>query len=371
MSRLRVAIVAPSLDFLGGQAVQARRLIDAWRDDPEVDAWLVPHNPIPPGFLSHARKVKYLRTIVTELTYIPLIFREIARADVVHVFSAAYTSFLLAPLPALLAAKLLKRPAILNYRSGQGPDHLKRSRLARRVIAHTDCTIVPSAFLVDVFASFGLQARAVPNLLDLERFQYRRRTRPGPRIISVRNFEPLYDIACTLRAFQIVQQRRPDASLTLVGGGSGDAALRALARELQLTQVNFAGRVKPDEMPPWYAGHDIYIQSPRIDNAPTSVLEAYASGLPVVSTDAGGVPAILTHGEHGLLAPVGDHQALAAHILRLLDEPELAVRLADQARATCSRHAWPSVRSEWLRTYHGLVSSQAVAVGNSPALREL
>lgn len=370
MSRLRVAIVAPSLDFLGGQAVQASRLIDAWHNDPDVDAWLVPHNPVPPGFLSQARKVKYLRTIVTELTFLPLIFREIARADVVHVFSAAYTSFLLAPLPALLTARLLKRPAILNYRSGQGPDHLKRSRLARRVIAKADCTIVPSGFLVDVFATFGVQAKAVPNLLDLERFQYRRRTRLDPRMISVRNFEPLYDVACTLRAFELVQRRRPDASLTLVGGGSQEGTLRALARDLQLKQVSFAGRVKPDDMPRWYAGHDIYVQSPRIDNAPTSVLEAYASGLPVVSSAAGGVPAILTHGEHGLLAPVGDHQMLAAHILQLLDEPDCAVKLADQAHATCSRHSWPSVRSEWLRTYRALASSRTVAVGSSQTLRE-
>lgn len=370
MSRLRVAIVAPSLELLGGQAVQASRLIDAWRNDPDVEAWLVPHNPVPPGFLSHARKVKYLRTIVTELTYIPLIFREIARADVVHVFSASYTSFLLAPLPALLTARMLKRPAILNYRSGQGPEHLKRSRIARRVIARADCTIVPSAFLVDAFASFGLTARPVPNLLDLERFQYRRRTTLSPRMISVRNFEALYDVACTLRAFQLVQQQRPDASLTLVGGGSEDAALRALARELNLKQVHFAGRVTPAEMPRWYADHDIYVQSPRIDNAPTSVLEAYASGLPVVASEAGGVPAILTNGEHGLLAPVGDPQALSARILRLLDEPGLALKLADQAYATCSRHAWPSVRSEWLRTYRAVVSSRALAVGSSQALRE-
>ena len=370
MSRLRVAIVAPSLDFLGGQAVQARRLIEAWQNDPDVEAWLVPHNPVPPGFLGHARKVKYLRTIVTELTYIPLIFREIARADVVHVFSAAYTSFLLGPLPALLTARMLNRPAILNYRSGACGDHLKHSALARRVIAGTDCTIVPSAFLVDVFASFGLQARPVPNLVDLERFQHRRRTELRPVMLSTRNFEPLYEVACTLRAFEIVQRKWPAASLTLVGGGSEDAALRALARDLRLTHVNFAGRVKHDEMPPWYAAHDIYVQSPRIDNAPTSVLEAYASGLPVVSSAAGGVPAILTHGKHGLLAPVGDHDALAAQILRLLDEPGLALRLADQALFTCSRHTWPAVRSEWLRTYRSLASSRSIAASGSQALPE-
>jgi len=98
-SRLRVAVVAPTLDILGGQAVQADRLLRAWRNDPEIEAWLVPINPRPPSAFRWATKIKYLRTIVTEMTYMPLLARELARADVVHVFSASYASFLLAPLP--------------------------------------------------------------------------------------------------------------------------------------------------------------------------------------------------------------------------------------------------------------------------------
>src|SRR5688572_2532180 len=107
---IRVAIVAPSLRILGGQAVQADRLLRAWRDDPNVHAWLVPHNPLPAPWLRGTLDVKYLRTVVTELTYGPLLIRELARADVVHVFSASYTSFLLAPLPAILVARMLGRP---------------------------------------------------------------------------------------------------------------------------------------------------------------------------------------------------------------------------------------------------------------------
>src|SRR5207248_5034412 len=136
-------------------------------------------------------------------------------------------------------------------------------------------------------------------------------------------------------AFRIVQQSRPDASLTLVGAGLREAELRRLARELDLQHVTFTGRVEPAEIADLYASHDIYIQSPNIDNMPTSVLEAYASGLPVVATAAGGVPAMLTDGEHGLLAPIDDHVALAGHVLRLLDEPELARALARNALATC------------------------------------
>src|SRR6267378_4482770 len=160
--RLKVAVVAVSLKKIGGQAVQADRLLRAWRDDPDVDAWLVPVNPVPPKLLRFALDIKYLRTIVNELTYLPLLVRELARADVVHVFSASYFSFLLAPLPAILVARALGRPIVLNYRSGEAPDHLQRSAIARAVLARVDRNVVPSRFLAGVFASFGIDATIIP-----------------------------------------------------------------------------------------------------------------------------------------------------------------------------------------------------------------
>src|SRR5205085_8554436 len=118
--------------------------------------------------------------------------------------------------------------------------------------------------------------------------------------------------------------------------------LRELAASLALDNVVFAGRVAPDAMAEYYAAHDIYVQTPNIDNMPTSVLEAFASGLPVVSTEAGGVPAIVTHGVHGLLAPLDDHRAIADHVLTLLDQQEYAQRLAAAAFDTCRSYTWAS-----------------------------
>jgi glycosyltransferase involved in cell wall biosynthesis len=359
--RLRVAIVAPSMGILGGHAVQASRLLRAWRDDPDVHAWLVPINPRPPRPFGWTTNVKFLRTIATQICYWPSLFRQLRGADVVHVFSASYFSFLLAPLPAVLVARLLGKPVVMNYRSGEAPDHLRRSAIARATLRAVEENAVPSRFLHDVFASFGIGSEIIGNIVDVERFRFRRREQLRPRILSTRNFEPLYNLPCTLRAFRHVQDRFPDASLTLVGGGSQETALRQLARELRLEHVTFAGRVAPDDICRYYADADIYLQTPDIDNMPTSVLEAYASGCPVVATSAGGVPAILTDGVHGLLVPCDDHHAAADAIVRLLQDGPLARRIADIAFQACARYQWSSVRNQWVALYRRAAGAPVTA----------
>jgi len=364
---LQVAIVAPTFGILGGHAVLAGRLVDAWRNDSDVDAWLVPINPPPVRPLRFALRIKYVRTVVTQLTYWPLLLREIPKADVVHVFSASYSAFVLSALPAIVVARAFNRPVVLNYHSGEAADHLRRSRLARAVLRSVERIVVPSAFLADVFREHGLDAAIVPNVVDGARFAYRERDPLRPRILSTRNLTYPYNVACTLRAFRLIQDARPDATLTIVGAGGEERPLRQLAADLGLTGVEFAGRVDPDSIHRCYAEHDIYLQSPDIDNMPLSVLEAFASGLPLVSTNAGGVPTILQDGTHGLLAPVGDHQALADCVLRLLADPDRARQLASAAHLTCQRYQWPVVRMQWLDAYRGAMlarTSQAPAVNS-------
>lgn len=358
--------MAPSLRILGGQAVQAARLLRAWTADPDVDAWLVPINPEPPAPWNRALNVKFLRTIVTQLCYWPLLVRELRRADVVHVFSASYFSFLLAPLPAVLIARLRGKPVVLNYRSGEAPDHLKRSAIARATLRRVDRNAVPSRFLRDVFEEFGIKADVIPNIVDLDRFAFRERAPLRPRILSTRNFDALYNVACTLRAFRLVQDRYPEATLTLVGGGSGEAELRRLAADLGLRHVHFAGRVPPDDIWRYYADADIYLQTPDIDNMPSSVLEAFASGCAVVSTRAGGVPAILTTETHGLLVDCGDHASAGAAVLRLLEDPALAARLTTSARASCEQYRWEAVRARWIALYRSLAAAPGETVTESP-----
>ena len=335
-------------------------MLNGWRDDPDVEAWIVPVNPVPPPPLDRLLRVKYARTLATQLCYWPLLVRELRRADVVHVFSASYTSFLLAPLPAVLVARLLGKPVLLNYHSGEAPDHLSRSWIARATLRHAvDLNVVPSVFLQGVFAQLGIPASIVPNTIDRREFPYRVRDlrRQPVRLLSTRNFEPLYNVACTLRAFALVQARFPDTSLTLVGSGSQESALKQLAADLQLRQVTFTGRVAPEDVGAFYESADLYVQTPAVDNMPLSVLEAFSSGLPVVSTDVGGVSAVLTPGTHGLLARANDPHSVASRIVQLIEQPDHARQLAATAHDACAQYEWRRVRDSWIAAYRHVLSA--------------
>ncbi|MCA1565486.1 MAG: glycosyltransferase family 4 protein [Acidobacteria bacterium] len=360
--RVRVLIVAPSLGILGGQAVQAERLRERLAEEPSLEVSFLPINPRLPGLLGKLQAIKYVRTVLTSLAYVALLLWRVRAYDVIHVFSASYVSFVLAPTPAILIAKLYGKRVLLNYHSGEAEDHLRRwRRTAIPTIRLVDEVAVPSGYLVEVFARFRIGARSIYNFIDTTRFRFRARRPLRPVFFSNRNLEPLYNVGCTLRAFQLIRQRFPEATLTVAGDGSQRAELEQLARELDLRGTTFVGRVEQSRMHELYECADIYLNSSDIDNMPVSLLESYAAGLPVVTTDAGGIPHILTHEQTGLMVRRGDHEALAACAIRLLEDDALAERITSNALAACRRYSWEAVREEWLNLYFELAREDSAS----------
>jgi len=146
----------------------------------------------------------------------------------------------------------------------------------------------------------------------------------------------------------------PAARLYLVGKGKEERCLRRLITELHLHDVEFSGAISRDRIPEMYANADIFINASRGDNMPVSILEAFASGMPVVTTAAGGIPQMVTHEVTGLLSEVGDYEGLANNALRLLEVPILAQRLAQNAHEAAKQCSWSAVRTRWLEVYQSL-----------------
>jgi glycosyltransferase involved in cell wall biosynthesis len=340
------------MDIVGGQAVQAVRLIEHLKAEPSVAVDFLPVNPRLPGVLRKLQAIKYVRTITTSLLYWWKLLTTIPAFDVIHIFSAAYFSFLLAPAPAIVVARLFGKRAVLNYHSGEAEDHLRRwPRTSIPLLKKTDEILVPSPFLVRVFAKFGLPAKAIFNVIDFDQLIFRERVMLRPMFLSNRNFEAHYGVDAILRAFALIQQRFPDASLKVAGDGPCREALHELAAELQLRNVQFVGTVTRERMAELYNEADCFLNGSRIDNQPLSILEAFASGLPVVTTNAGGIPDVVADGVTALMVEVDDHEALARGAIALLEQPELAHRIINAGRNECRRYTWEAVRTEWLKAY--------------------
>jgi glycosyltransferase involved in cell wall biosynthesis len=347
--------VAPSLATPGGQSIQAARLLEGLKEAPGIEAELLPINPQLPGPLRRLQRLKYVRTIVTTLATLILLLVRLPRYDIVQIYAASYFSFLLVPTPAALIAKLYGKRVIMHYHSGEAEDHLSHWYwMAAPVIRLADITITPSRYLVDVFARFGLSARAIFNIADLESYAFRERKPFRPVFLTSRSHEPLYNVACVLRAFALIQRRYPEASLTVGGDGRQRSRLERLARDLGLRNTVFIGRVPFDQMPAIYDAHDIYLMANNIDNMPNSITECFAAGLPVVTTNAGGLPYMVKHEETGLVVQCDDHEALAANAIRLIEDQELAAGIARRAREECACYSWLLIKEQWLAVYRAL-----------------
>ena len=350
MNTLRLAVVAPSLDILGGQGVQAKLLVDELAAE-DYKAWLVPINPRFPRGLAWLRRVPYARTAVNELFY-GLHLGALARANVVHVFSASYWSFLLAPLPAMIAGRLLGKRVILNYHSGEAEDHLGRwGALVHPWLRLADEIVVPSEYLRETFARHGYRVSVIRNAVDTTSFRYRQRRALRPRLLSARNLEALYRIDNTIEAFALVRGHHPEATLTIAGSGSHEAALRRTAQRPGMAGIRFAGRVEREAMPTLYDEADIFVNSSEIDNQPVSILEAFAAGVPVVTTATGAIAEMVRDGETGLTVPPGDPPALAKAVFRLLEDSQLATRIAYAAHREVQEYTWSRCRDRWLALY--------------------
>src|SRR5262249_25211424 len=148
--------------------------------------------------LRGVRRVPFVRTLVNEALYLPRLLR-LAPADTVLVFSASYWSFILSPLPALVAARAAGAHPVLVYHSGEADDHLRRwGKILRPMLGLARRIVVPSEFLRRIFARHGYGASVIPNVVDVEAFRFRERRPLRPRLLSARSLEPCYAVDDTI-----------------------------------------------------------------------------------------------------------------------------------------------------------------------------
>lgn len=350
----RLAVVGPLPPRPGGVSVQTQSLAAAWRGE-GVEVVVVNTD------LPALRRWGLLGRALFPLVQPPALAWKLRRTrgcQIAHVQAASYWGFM----PAVVAALLkpfLGWGLVVTYHGHQAERFLRRlGWLARWTLARADAVITLSGWAGERFRAAGIPNGEVPILVPVERFPFRQRERLRPVCIWARHLMPAYNPEMLVRAAAEVRKVRPDFQVLVVGAGPLREEVARLAKALGVP-LRFLGTVPFAEMPRLYQQADIFVNTSNFDNFPATLIEASACGLPVVTTDAGGIPYMVEDGINALVVPKGDWEAMARAVLRLLDDPDLAARLSENGRWNAERCGWEAVRERLLQVYRKVLEGMA------------
>jgi glycosyltransferase involved in cell wall biosynthesis len=308
-------------------------------------------------------RLKGLRAVFRLLPYLAHLWRSAGKVQLFHVMANSGWSWHLFAAPAIWIARIRGTPIVLNYRGGEADSFFDGAFFwIRPSLRQTDAIIVPSGFLEAVFGKRGFPVGIVPNIIDLSRFRPRDRfADPSkidfPHIVVTRNLELIYDNATALRAFNIIRRTFPSAKLTLAGSGPERHALEQLAAGFGIADaVTFTGRLDNEGMVAIYDSADVMINPSLADNMPISILEALASGVPVVSTNVGGIPHLVEHEKTAMLVPAQNPEAMANAILSLLNDRAKSRAMTRAGIESVNQYTWPNVRDRLLGVYENVLA---------------
>jgi glycosyltransferase involved in cell wall biosynthesis len=172
---------------------------------------------------------------------------------------------------------------------------------------------------------------------------------------------PIKNVALFVDAMAVVHRARPDVRGLVAGDGPLEGALRQRANALGLNDViRFAGHVAQRDLPSWYRAASVFVLSSDFDNSPNVILEAMASGLPVVATNVGGVPDLLDAPAGGSLVPKGDAAAMGAGIVTLLtDDRRRSEAGAFNRQRASTKFSWRTSAEQLLAAYERAMAARA------------
>lgn len=233
---------------------------------------------------------------------------------------------------------------------GDLPNRLKKNpMLCRMLFSNAYQNVAPSGYLKQAFQEAGFtNVIYIPNSIEIEKYAFKNRTEFAPNLLWVRAFASIYNPKMAVKVLFELQRTYPNASLTMVGPDK-DGSLqttKSFAESIGIT-VRFTGKLSKEDWWQLASEHDIFINTTHFDNTPISVMEAMALGLPVVSTNVGGIPYLLTDKENALLVNDNDVVAMTTAICSLLDNQQKTKALALNARNFIEQMDWNVVKEEW------------------------
>ena len=246
----------------------------------------------------------------------------------------------------------LKLKYIPKLHGGNLPKRFKNNpKLCHLIFNNAYLNIVPSNYLLLACKEFGYSNMLyVPNTIDISIYNYYQREIIHPKLLWVRSFDKIYNPIMAVKVLVELKKEFPTASLCMVGSdkdGSLDETMQ-FAKDNNVN-IDFPGKLSKEDWVELSKEYDIFINTTHFDNTPVSLIEAMSLGLPIISTNVGGIPFLIKDNETGLLVNDNDVDEMVNAIKVIIADKDLAKNISKNARDLAESFDWGTVKKLWFK----------------------
>ena len=227
---------------------------------------------------------------------------------------------------------------------------IKNRWLCGLIFNYAEINIAPSHYIADIFLRNNYKIQHIPNAIDLSIYPLKKRKKIKPHLLWVRSFHKIYNPQMAIYVLNELLKKYPNAFLTMIGPDKDGSSriCHDLAKSLNIhSQVKFTGYLKKIEWIKLSTNHDIFINTTHIDNMPISILEAMALGMPIVSTNVGGIPSFLDHKKNAYLIDDDNTDSMTKYIIKLIENPKIAFKMSMNAYQDSKKYSLDSIFKDW------------------------
>lgn len=233
---------------------------------------------------------------------------------------------------------------------GDLPRRLKQSRKkCKQIFDNAHKNISPSLYSFSEFEKAGFKnLEYIPNNIPIKDYKFQRKQIESVKLLWVRSFSDFYNPQLAVKLLKCLKDEGVQASLCMVGPDNDGSLVKtkAFAKALNL-EVEFTGLLSKKEWHRKAEAFNIFINTTNIDNTPVSVIEAMALGLPVISTNVGGMPFLIEDGVDGILVEPNNDEVFKAAVLNLIENKEKTLQMTEKARSKVEHFDWELVKKKW------------------------
>ncbi len=247
--------------------------------------------------------------------------------------------------------RMLKLKYFPFLHGGNLPSRLKTSpRLSKAIFKNAYINVAPSLYTKANFDAFDYSnVLCIPNSIEIKNYPFKVRSFDKVNLLWVRSFSKIYNPLLAIKLLKALKDQNIEANLCMVGPENDGTLQKAKDLSLELNvDVTFTGKLSKQEWISLSKDYNIFISTTNFDNMPVSVMEAMALGLPVISTNVGGMPFLIKNDVDGVLVNPNNVNEFVNAILRLTNQPKKATQLALDARKKVERFDWSIVKHKWL-----------------------